>query len=131
MVASGDRILKVSVKGSKDGAWGLAQSHLKNANYQEAIDGWLARHRAGTVMCFVQFHKTVETQMPRVYLASPGEVEKHLRETRKGHGDTILYECHKWLRGCGAGTIDKVPDAWRFSVGRVKMLLTNIGKTAG
>jgi hypothetical protein len=29
MIAKGDRLLKVSVKGSQDGSWGLCQSYLK------------------------------------------------------------------------------------------------------
>ncbi|WP_377322824.1 hypothetical protein [Rhodanobacter ginsengisoli] len=32
------RMLKVSVKGSKDGGWGLTQSYLSNANYHGAVD---------------------------------------------------------------------------------------------
>ena len=38
MVAKGEKMLKISVKGSQDGSWGLCQSHLKNANYHGAID---------------------------------------------------------------------------------------------
>jgi Holliday junction resolvase-like predicted endonuclease len=33
-----DRVLKVSVKGSQDGAWGLTQTHLQNANYHGAVE---------------------------------------------------------------------------------------------
>jgi Holliday junction resolvase-like predicted endonuclease len=32
VAVNGDRMLKVSVKGSKDGGWGLTQSYISNAN---------------------------------------------------------------------------------------------------
>lgn len=40
IVARRGDLLKVSVKGSQDGAWGLAQSHLKNGQYHDAIEAW-------------------------------------------------------------------------------------------
>lgn len=55
IVAREEKMLKVSVKGSKDGSWGLTQSHLKEANYHGAIKLWLLRHKPRTVLCFVQF----------------------------------------------------------------------------
>ena len=57
IVADGDRLLKVSVKGSKDGGWGLCQSHLtpKKADYHDAIARWASRHSAGTIFALVQF----------------------------------------------------------------------------
>src|SRR5205809_535956 len=54
LVARGERLLKISVKGSQDGSWGLAQSELKkfgNANYQGAIKIWLEKHGSRTVIC--------------------------------------------------------------------------------
>ena len=36
VAVDGDRVLKVSVKGSKDGGWGLTQSFIKNADYHGA-----------------------------------------------------------------------------------------------
>lgn len=36
VAVDGDRMLKVSVKGSKDGPWGLTQSYLEKANYGAA-----------------------------------------------------------------------------------------------
>ena len=45
LIASrGDEMLKISVKGSKDGAWGLTQSLKKGRTYHEAIDEWLSKH---------------------------------------------------------------------------------------
>jgi hypothetical protein len=60
MIAKESSILKVSVKGSADGGWGLTQSQLgklKNANYHGAADAWFARHKPGTAICLVQFKK--------------------------------------------------------------------------
>ncbi|MBK8324807.1 MAG: hypothetical protein IPL06_19505 [Betaproteobacteria bacterium] len=67
-------MLKVSVKGSQDGSWGLTQSHLKKADYHAAIDTWLKRHKERTILCFVQFKDVSLDQLPKVYLASPQEV---------------------------------------------------------
>jgi len=43
VAVDGERILKISVKGSKDGAWGLTQSFISNADYHGAADAWLLR----------------------------------------------------------------------------------------
>src|SRR5436190_6383861 len=58
MIARNDLILKVSVKGSADGGWGLSQtqlSKLRGANYHGAADAWLAKHKPRTTLCLVQF----------------------------------------------------------------------------
>lgn len=34
---SGDRVLKISVKGSQDGSWGLTQGFKKGCDYHTAI----------------------------------------------------------------------------------------------
>ena len=96
IIARGDKMLKVSVKGSKDGSWGLTQSYLKQANYHGAVDAWLKRHKPRTIFCFVQFKGVAEDQMPRTYLATPKDVASRLLATAKGRGDTILYEKHTW-----------------------------------
>jgi hypothetical protein len=125
IVAKGDNMLKVSVKGSQDGSWGLTQSYLKEANYHAAIDAWLLRHGAKTVFCFVQFKAVPLDQLPRIYIARPAEVAARLRETAKGRGDTILYEAHTWgARAVGAGTTERMPESWRFSQARVEELLS-------
>lgn len=127
VVARGDRLLKVSVKGSQDGSWGLCQSYMKpkQADYHGAIRQWLERHQPRTVLCFVQFKGVEITNMPRVYLATPAEVGARLRETAKGRGDTILYERHEWTaKAHAAGTIEEIPQTWRFSRGRVEQLFS-------
>jgi len=126
LVAKDERLLKVSVKGSQDGSWGLCQSYLKpkSAAYHDAIDRWVKRHKARTILCFVQFHGVAVTEMPRVYLATPEEVARRLHETAKGRGDTILYERHSWgVRARGAGTVEEIPRAWQFSQVRIEQLL--------
>lgn len=81
IVARGDLLLKVSVKGSQDGSWGLTQSFLKKgkADYHGAIDTWFSRHGSKTVFCFVQFADAPDDVMPRIYLATPSEVAARLR----------------------------------------------------
>jgi Holliday junction resolvase-like predicted endonuclease len=124
IVAQGEKMLKVSVKGSKDGGWGLTQSYLKEADYHAAVGLWLARHKLKTIFCFVQFKGVGPDEMPRVYLATPGEVGECLRQAAKGRGDTILHEHHAWgARAVGAGSVDKIPENWRFSVSRVMQLI--------
>lgn len=125
IVARGDHLLKVSVKGSKDWGWGLCQSCLEKgkADYHAAIDRWLSRHKARTVYCFVQFGGVPLDTLPRVYLATPREVAQRLHETADGRGDTVLYEHHKWgSRAKAAGTVESIPASWRFSAERVETL---------
>jgi hypothetical protein len=127
MVARGEHILKVSVKGSRDGSWGLTQSHLEpgKADYHGAIKTWLERHKPRTIFCFVQFKGVPLEQMPRVYLATPPEVAARLRATAANRGDTILYESHSWSpRAAAAGTVERIPPEWNFSAARVEELLT-------
>ena len=124
VVVRGDALLKVSVKGSKDGGWGLTQSYLESADYHGAIEAWLAAHGARTALCFVQFQGVPFDAMPRVYLAAPSEVADRLRATRKGRGDTILWENKAWTtRAHAAGTTEVIPPGWRFSIDRVDRLL--------
>ncbi len=126
IVAREQKLLKVSVKGSKDGAWGLTQGFLKEgkANYHEAIDEWLQCHKPRTALCFVQFKGVAVSEMPRVYLATPSEVAERLHATTKGAGSTMLYERHVWgPRARGAGTVEEIPEGWRFSMERVEVLL--------
>lgn len=101
MIAAGDRMLKVSVKGSSDGGWGLSQSQLIKwrktnpdgpPNYIAAADMWLARHKSRTAMCFINFREISLNEMPRIYLAWPKEVANKLKGAKGGRGDTILFD---------------------------------------
>ena len=62
----------------------------KKADYHGAIDLWLKRHGSRTVFCFVQFGGVPLDALPRMYLATPAQVAKRLRETSRGRGDSIL-----------------------------------------
>ena len=138
MIADGEHVLKISVKGSADGGWGLTQAQLTRlrragyagaTNYHGAVDAWLARHKPRTALCFVQFKSVEFDAMPRIYLARPSEVAQRLKEAAGGRGDTILWENYK--RGpsaSGAGTVERIPASWRLTRERVEALLrANVG----
>lgn len=123
----GDRFLKISVKGSQDGSWGLTQSFIKNADYHGAAELWLQKHSAKTVFCLVQFKNTDESDMPRMYLAQPFEIADRLKSSAAGRGETILYEKKVWTnKAAGAGTMDKIPDKWRFSEKRIEEIAESV-----
>lgn len=127
VAVDGDRMLKVSVKGSKDGGWGLTQSLISNANYHAAADAWLAKHSKKTVFCLVQFKGIPVTELPRMYLATPAEIATWLKAAAAGRGDTILHERHVWSdRARAAGTIDEIPNLWRFTEARLEQIATGI-----
>ena len=89
IAVSGDKMLKISVKGSQDGSWGLTQSYKKGCDYHEAIAKWLRDHHKKTVFCLVQFQNTAINEMPRVYLASPQEIADRMNArtwTSSGYG---------------------------------------------
>lgn len=124
IVATDNRMLKVSVKGSQDGSWGLTQSYKKGFTYHDACDKWLLAHDKCTIFCLVQFHNTAPDEQPRVYLATPAEIAQRLKDSAAGRGETILYEYHQWGKTAFAnGTIDKIPDNWKFSESRITDLL--------
>lgn len=127
MVEDEGQALKVSVKGSQDGSWGLTQSFLKKAgpaNYHGAIDLWLQRHKLGTVLCLVQFQGVPTDAMPRIYLAGPKEIADLLRAASGGRGDTILFEEKtRGPKAAGAGTIERVPPEWKLTAERIAELL--------
>jgi Holliday junction resolvase-like predicted endonuclease len=127
MVASGDQILKVSVKGSADGGWGLTQTQLgrlKGANYHGAAEAWLARHKPRTAICLVQFKNVPDDALPRVYLAWPKEIAERLKDASGGRGDTILFEDHtRGPKAAGAGTREHLPQRWRMTRSRIEELI--------
>ena len=129
IAVSGDKILKISVKGSQDGSWGLTQSFKKDRTYHEAVQEWLSRHHKKTIFCLVQFENVDDSEMPRMYLASPEEIAEVLRREAGGRGDTILYEHHEWSKTAAAyGTIDEIPKTWLFTKERVDEMFDKYGK---
>ena len=129
IAVSGDKMLKISVKGSQDGGWGLTQSYKKGCDYHEAIQKWLDGHHQKTIFCLVQFQGTSDAELPRMYLASPAEIAKVLNASAGGRGETILYEYHKWgARAAGSGTIDRIPEEWRFTEERAQFMFEQYGQ---
>ena len=82
-------MLKISVKGSQDGSWGLTQGFKKNCDYHEAIDRWLASHGKKTIFCLVQFKDVRQDEMPRMYLATPAEIADVMKKTRSGNAEIL------------------------------------------
>jgi Holliday junction resolvase-like predicted endonuclease len=127
IVASGDKMLKVSVKGSQDGSWGLTQSYIKNADYHGAADKWIQKHSSKTVLCLVQFRGVDLDALPRIYIATPNQIAQRLKESANGRGETILYEHHEWgPRAFGYGTIDRIPPEWKLSKSRIEEVFKQI-----
>lgn len=121
IAVDGNRMLKVSVKGSQDGGWGLTQSFIKQADYHGAVDTWLAKHSQKTVFCLVQFKDVLLDALPRMYMATPMEIAAWLKTAAAGRGDTILYEKHVWsVRAQAAGTTDEIPLSWKFNRERLE-----------
>lgn len=128
IAVDGEKMLKISVKGSQDGSWGLTQSWKKGRTYHEAAEEWLNRHHKKTIFCLVQFKNTDNSQMPRMYLASPKEIADVLCKEAGGRGDTILYEHHEWGPMASAyGTTDKLPEEWLFTEERAKEMFNRYG----
>jgi hypothetical protein len=123
IVTRGNRFLKVSVKGSQDGAWGVNQNYKKESvSYFAAIDNWANDHKGKTIYCFIQFQDVNISECPRAYLATIEEIAVALKSARNGNGETILWEFHKYIRGLGAHSIDEIPTEWNFSKARVDHL---------
>jgi hypothetical protein len=111
----GTHTLKLQVKGSQDGGWGLFQSYIKNADYHGALDLWLQNQADGIIYALVQFKNVSVGQIPRCYLATPRQIVDHMRTTRSGHAYTSLREVYTYSRGVGIGHTDKIPDSWRVT----------------
>ena len=124
-----DLILKVSVKGSQDGGWGLTQGYKKGCDYHEATRKWLAAHHKKTIFCLVQFQNTKPDEMPRIYLASPAEIAAMLDASAGGRGETVLREHHTWgPHASGRGTTDQIPDEWKISAERLSRMFELYGQ---
>jgi hypothetical protein len=123
LISREDKFLKISVKGSQDGGWGLIQNHKKGRSYHEAIDYWASVQSSKLVYCFVQFKDIELAQCPRVYLARVSEVAAALKKARAGAGSTTLLESWNYKKGIAAGTKDELPKGWCFTSERVLRLL--------
>ncbi|WP_160035272.1 hypothetical protein [Paenibacillus sp. An7] len=122
MVSKGDNIMKVSVKGSRDGGWGLTQGFKnQNVSYHGAIDLWLQKHSKKTIFSLVQLKGTQINEMPRVYIATPIEVAELMKKARNGIGDTVLRENKTWVKA--HYNDDQIPSDWLFSEQRIDEVL--------
>lgn len=111
--------LKLQVKGSQDGGWGLFQSYIKNADYHGSHDSWAAAQLSDIVYFLVQFFSIVAGAAPRCYVACPAEIIAHMKTTRGGHAYTSLRERYFYSRGIGAGHTDIIPAEWLFTQERI------------
>lgn len=129
IAVSGDKMLKISVKGSQDGGWGLTQGYKKGCDYHEATAKWLAAHHKKTIFCLVQFQNTAPNEMPRIYLASPQEIAEMLNASAGGRGETVLREYHTWgPNAAGRGTTDAIPAEWAISSERLEYMFNQYGQ---
>jgi hypothetical protein len=119
LATKGPRILKLQVKGSQDGGWGLFQSYIREANYHGALDQWLEAQHEGVAYFLVQFINVAVGVAPRCYIARPAEMVAHMRTTRGGHAYTSLRENYLYTRGIGAGHTDIIPPGWLASQARI------------
>lgn len=128
IAAKADRFLKISVKGSQDGGWGLIQSYKhKGVTYQEAVGAWAADQSPKVIYCFVQFQGVGLGSCPRVYLATVPEVAAHINSSRNGHSGTILFESYSYKKGIAKGTSESLPTSWAFTKERIEQLLAACG----
>ncbi|SCW83497.1 hypothetical protein SAMN04487970_106134 [Paenibacillus tianmuensis] len=125
MIAKGDTVMKVSVKGSKDGGWALTAKYKNSeVSYYDAIDLWLAKHSKKTVFSLVQFINTDIYEIPRVYLATPNEIANLMKTARNGLGDTVLRENKTWTGNMYVP--DVIPKDWLFSESRIIQLTNSV-----
>jgi hypothetical protein len=118
--------LKLQVKGSQDGGWGLFQRYIRNADYHRALDAWLLAQKPEIVYFLVQFNNVPVGAVPRCYIATPTEIVAHMHTTRGGHGHTSLRESYSYARGLGMGHTDIIPIGWTASEHRIDEILSSL-----
>jgi hypothetical protein len=119
LATKGARTLKVQVKGSQDGGWGLFQNYLKDANYHGALEAWAAAQLPDIVYIFIQFEKVPVGSSPRCFVARPVEILAHMKTTRAGHAYTAMLENYKYSKGLAAGHTDIIPSGWALTKERL------------
>lgn len=132
VVTKGGNLLKIGVKASEDNRWRLAESYLvraahanaKKPDIPHAIRMWLDTHGERTVYCLVQFEGVSLNQLPRIYLATPADIARRMREGAERTGDAVLYEQYDWTSPeTGITSIETLPGSWMFSMERIEELL--------
>jgi hypothetical protein len=132
VVTKAGNLLKIGVKASENGRWHLAESYLlraahantKKPDIPHAIRMWLDTHGERTVYFLVQFEGVSLNQLPRIYLATPGEIARRMREAAERTGEPILREQYDWTSPeTGMAAIEALPSNWLFSMERIHELL--------
>jgi Holliday junction resolvase-like predicted endonuclease len=118
VAVKGDRILRVSVKGSQDGGWMLAVRYKEGKGYRSAIDSWLKAQHRELVYVFVQFIGVALGGAPRAYVSRPPDIAAHLRTQRDGKGGASLQEDIRRDRPRSRYS-HKIPASWAFSRERI------------
>lgn len=129
-VANAGGMMKVTVYGSFRGFWNLVDPFLYKApasrtrsDDHRAIGRWLERQGAKVTFCLVQFELADLSRMPRIYLATAGEIAARLHESVEMLGDTALYEEFEIEDAGGRHTVETLPARWRFSQERIAELM--------
>jgi hypothetical protein len=132
LVTKAGKMLKIAVKASEDGRWNLAQSYMtraanlngKKIDSDGAIRRWLDAHGSRTIYCLVQFEGVALSQLPRIYLATPVEIARKMRELAERLGEPVLCEQYTWTApDTGYSSIEALPSSWLFSSERIQELL--------
>jgi hypothetical protein len=132
VVTKAGNLLKIGVKASEDGRWRLAESyllraahaHTKKPDVPHAIRMWLDTHGERTVYCLIQFDGVGLNQMPRIYLATPAEIARRMREAAERTGEPYLYEQYQWATEDSEMTsMEALPSSWLLSMERIQELL--------
>jgi hypothetical protein len=125
VATKGNKAIKVSVKGSQDGGWGLVQNHKKeDVGYHECAEKWCRTQKSEIVFYLVQFQRVSIGDAPRVSFATPREITDQHKASRAGHGVTSLHEKHAYKTGLGAGTFDEIPARWRATQQKIDSLFS-------
>ena len=119
LATKGVRTLKLQVKGSQDGGWGLFQRYIKDADYHGALAAWESSQIPDIVYLLVQFSAVAVGKSPRCYVARPFEIQSHMKTTRGGHAYTSLRENYRYTKGIAAGHTDIIPPAWLLTQERI------------
>jgi Holliday junction resolvase-like predicted endonuclease len=128
IASKGDRFLKISVKGSQDGGWGLIAGYKKpGVSYAQAASLWAAAQSPKVIYCFVQFQHVPLGTCPSVYLATVADVAEHLTACRNGNGTTTLSVSYTYKKGIGMGYSDIIPPLWSFTLSRLDDLFAAHG----
>jgi hypothetical protein len=130
-VTRAGNLLKVSVKASDDGRWNLTEGFARrnpepggrSFDCRSTIDYWADSQGSKTICCLVQFEGVSISQLPRIYLAFPGDIAAEMRAASERTGYCGLHERYEWTSAEGKRELTTLPMSWRFSLERIQELL--------